>query len=131
MKKYTYALGRRRSAVVTIKLFRGKLQESTVNKISVSKYFPSLRHKIKYQYPFVLTETLDKFFFEAKAKGGGKEGQLDALLLAISRALEKQKKSFRSVLKKVKLLRVDSRIRQRRQAGKGGKSRRAKQSPRR
>jgi len=130
MKKYIYALGRRRSAVVTIRLFRGK-QESTINKIPISKYFPLPRHKVKYQKPFVLTVSLEKFYFEAKATGGGKEGQLDALVLAISRALEKHKESFRPILKKQKLLRLDSRVRQRRQVGKGGKARRAKQSPRR
>ncbi|MBU4210336.1 30S ribosomal protein S9 [Patescibacteria group bacterium] len=130
MKKYIYAIGRRRSAIVTVKLFKGK-EESLVNNISVSKYFPSPHQKIKYQKPFVLTSLLGKYFFQAKASGGGKEGQLDALALAISRALERQNPDLRDPLKKAKLLRVDSRIRQRRRVGKGGKARRGKQSPRR
>ncbi|MBU1130255.1 30S ribosomal protein S9 [Patescibacteria group bacterium] len=129
-KKYTYAIGRRRSAIVTIKLFKGK-EKSLVNNILVSKYFPSASHKIKYEKPFTISDVLGKFFFQAKASGGGKEGQLDALVLAISRALETLKPDLRPPLKKAKLLRVDSRIRQRRQVGKGGKSRRTKQSPRR
>ena len=129
-KKYTYAIGRRRCAIATIKLFKGK-SESLVNNIPVSKYFSASSQKVKYEKPFVLTNLLGKYFFEAKTSGGGKEGQLDALVLALSRALQRHKESFRTPLKKAKLLKVDARVRQRRQAGKGGKARRAKQSPRR
>jgi small subunit ribosomal protein S9 len=127
-KKYTYAIGRRKAAVATVKLFSGK-SESTVNKISVSKYFPTTF--IHLDKPFIKTDTLAKYYFEAKIIGGGKEGQREALILALSRALKTIDDKFTSPLRQAGLLTVDSRVRQRRMVGTGGKARRQKQSPKR
>lgn len=127
---YTYAIGRRKSAVATIKLFAGK-GESLVNKLEISKYFPGGTAKIIYEKPFALTKNLEKFHFEAKITGGGKSGQVEALCLAISRALVKIDVTFKEILRPAGLLTVDSRVRERRMVGTGGKSRRQKQSPKR
>ncbi|MDD4938468.1 MAG: 30S ribosomal protein S9 [Candidatus Shapirobacteria bacterium] len=129
-KNYTYAIGRRKSAVTTVKLFKGK-GESIVNQITLIKYFPTKLDQLSYEKPFVITKTLDKYHFEAKIIGGGSTGQVQALALAISRALVKIDASFKSDLRAVGLLTVDSRIKQRRMVGTGGKSRRQKQSPKR
>lgn len=129
-KSYLYAIGRRRSAVATIKLYPSK-GESVVNKITLSKYFPIRAAKIIYQQPFTVTETEDKYHFDAKISGGGKHGQLEALVLAISRALKKDHPEYTTQLRLANLLTVDSRVRQRRMVGTGGKARRQKQSPKR
>jgi len=130
LNTYTYAVGRRKSAVATIKLFPGK-GNSIVNKLAIDKYFPGATDKINYDKPFVITETLGKFHFEAKVTGGGKQGQVEALMLATSRALFKQNEALKSVLRTNGLLTVDSRVRERRMVGTGGKARRQKQSPKR
>jgi small subunit ribosomal protein S9 len=128
---YTSALGRRRTAVVTVKLFSGKAN-STVNGIEVSKYFPSAHSQVLYQRPFLVTETQSKYYFQAKVTGGGKIGQLSALSLAISRSLKKlDDTAYTPLLRTAGLLTVDSRVRQRRMVGTGGKARRQKQSPKR
>jgi small subunit ribosomal protein S9 len=127
---YTYAIGRRRAAVSTIKLFSGK-GKSTVNKIAIEKYFPTKTAQIAYEKPFVITKTLGKYHFQTKLTGGGKGGQVEALALAISRALIKIDEAFKPVLKPSGLLTVDSRVKERRMVGTGGKSRRQKQSPKR
>jgi small subunit ribosomal protein S9 len=129
-KKYTYSVGRRKSAVVTVKLFSGK-GDSIVNNIPLEKYFPTKTEKIVYQKPFEVTKTLDKYHFQAKIIGGGKTGQVQALSLAISRCLVKINESFKTDLRANGLLTVDSRIKERRMVGTGGKSRRQKQSPKR
>jgi len=130
-KKYIYALGRRKSSIATVKLFNGK-EESVVNSKSLEKYFPTGRHIQSVLKPFVVTDTVGKFYFEAKIVGGGKTGQSQSLQLAISRALDKKdSQAFHLLLKKENLLTVDSRVRQRRMIGTGGKSRRQKQSPKR
>ena len=129
-KKYTYAVGRRRSAVVTIKLFSGT-SASLVNGLAVDKYFPGLSAADIYNLPQLITKTKKKYYFVAKAMGGGKMGQLKALALAISRVLLKTDPDFRSLLRPAGLLTVDSRRRQRRMVGTGGKARRQKQSPKR
>jgi|SRR3989339_123513 len=127
---YTYAVGRRRSAVATIKLYPSK-GDSQVNKISLDKYFPGSAAKVNYQQPFTVTDTENKYHFESKIIGGGKHGQLQALALAISRALQKHHPEMTVSLRAAGLLTVDSRVRQRRMVGTGGKARRQKQSPKR
>ena len=127
---YTRSLGRRKSAVATIKLFSRK-GDSTVNGLSLEKYFPTKTEKIVYDKPFEITKTTGKYHFQAKIIGGGKTGQVQALSLAISRCLVKINDTFKSDLRINGLLTVDSRVKERRMVGTGGKSRRQKQSPKR
>lgn len=128
---YTYAVGRRKSAVATVKLFKGT-GDSTVNSSPVSHYFLQAAAVVDYTKPFVVTDTKDKYYFQATVTGGGKEGQLDALVLAISRALKIiDELNFKPLLRTAGLLTVDSRVRERRMVGTGGKARRQKQSPKR
>jgi len=82
--------------------------------------------------PFGVTETSDKYYFSGRVTGGGKEGQLAAIILGLSRALVKvSPEKNRIVLRKASLLTRDSRVRERRMVGMGGKARRKKQSPKR
>ena len=127
---YIRTLGRRKSAIATIKLFSGK-GESMVNKLDLIKYFPTKTEKIVYEKPFEITKTLGKYHYLAKIIGGGKTGQVQALSLAISRALIKINELFKPDLRNAGLLTVDSRVKERRMVGTGGKSRRQKQSPKR
>jgi small subunit ribosomal protein S9 len=127
---YTRSVGRRKSAVVCVKLFSGK-GDSSINGISLDKYFPTKTEKIVYDKPFEITKTLGKYYFQAKIIGGGKTGQVQALSLAISRCLIKINESFKTELRANGLLTVDSRVKERRMVGTGGKSRRQKQSPKR
>lgn len=130
-KKYTYAVGRRKSSVATVKLFKGK-DSSTVNGKSIKKYFSHSSHKFFYHRPFVVTDTDGKFYFQARIKGGGLVGQTQALSLALARALNKlNPDKFKPLLRPAGLLTVDARVRQRRMVGTGGKARRKKQSPKR
>ena len=128
---YTYAIGRRKSAISSVKLFAGKA-DSTINGLEISKYFPGEHFKKLYHQPFIVTDTDNKYYFQSKITGGGKNGQLDALVLALSRALKKiDATAYSSLLRTAGLLTVDSRVRQRRMVGTGGKARRQKQSPKR
>jgi len=125
---YTYALGRRKSAVATVKLYKGK-GESTVNGRDLKNYFPLTFTRL--DLPFVTTKTENKFYFTAKITGGGRNGQFYALILALSRALKKFDDTLTTLLAQAGLLTVDSRVRERRMVGTGGKARRQKQSPKR
>jgi small subunit ribosomal protein S9 len=130
-KKYYYAKSTRRSALCNLKLFRGK-EESTVNGKKVSLYFPLKTQLTNALLPFALTETQEKFYFEAKVEGGGKSGQSDAVRLALAKTLcLHDTEKFRPILKKAGFLTTDSRVRERRKVGMGGKARRKRQSPRR
>jgi len=82
--------------------------------------------------PFRTTNTMNRFAISIKTKGGGLSGQLGAVVLGLSRALEKvDKERYRPILKKRGFLTRDPRAKQRRKAGYAGKARARKQSPKR
>lgn len=130
-KNYTYAVGRRKSASARIRLFKGK-GESLVNEQSMDKYFSGEVNEEAWTKPFRLTDTLNKYYVTVKVVGGGKKGQLDAVVHGMARAFAKlDPEKFRSPVKKAGLLTRDARVRERRKVGTGGKARRKKQSPKR
>jgi small subunit ribosomal protein S9 len=123
-------IGRRREAVASVRLFSGSA-ETTVNAKPISAYFPGLVAKTRYELPFKVLNLEGKYFASIKVHGGGINGQLDAATLGLSRALAHQKNDYTKALRQAGLLTRDSRTRQRRMIGMGGKSRRKKQSPKR
>lgn len=128
---YTYAVGRRRTASARVRLFKGK-GESTVNGLSVDKYFPGAVNRDIWSRPFRILDISDKYYVTVRVLGGGKQGQVEAVAHAIAKALSKEdKENFRQPLKAAGLLTRDARIRERRKVGTGGKARRKKQSPKR
>lgn len=130
-KDYTYAVGRRKTATSRTRLY-AKDGDLLVNQQPAGQYFSSKKAQARYLEPFKVTSTLGKFSFSAKIEGSGKSGQLDALVHGLARALSKfDEEAYRSLLKKAGLLTRDPRMKERRKAGKGGKARRTKQSPKR
>lgn len=128
---YTYAVGRRKSSSARVRLFKGQ-GVNLINDKKVSDIYQSKVSETIINKPFKLTNTEGKYFFTAKVAGGGKEGQLEAIIHGLARALVKlDSEKFRSVLKDNNLLTRDSRSRLRRMVGTGGKARRKKQSPKR
>lgn len=129
--KYVYAVGRRKEAAAQIRLFRGKV-ESIVNDLPISKYFSGKVTEVAYTKPFVVTDTVGKFYITAKVVGSGMAGQLGAVVHGTARALDKENcELYHSLLKKAGLLTRDPRVRERRKAGQMGKARKKKQSPKR
>jgi small subunit ribosomal protein S9 len=129
-KDYIFAVGRRRTAVARVRLHSGH-GENLVNGKLFSEYFPGAASAVSYLLPFVTTNTEGKYWVSAKVAGGGKNGQLEALVHGISRTLVLANEEVRPALKKHSLLTRDSRKRQRRRVGKAGKSRKQKSSPKR
>lgn len=127
---YIYAVGRRKTSSARVRLFKGK-GETTVNGMPIAKYFPGLINKSVWSKPFNITETSDKYYTSIKVVGGGKDGQVKACAHGLARTLALAKEEFRPILKKAGLLTRDSRERERRMVGTGGKARRQKQSPKR
>jgi small subunit ribosomal protein S9 len=128
---YIYTVGKRKEASARVRLYHGK-GENLINGMPIEKYFPGEVEKNYWLKPFRVADAVDKYYITAKVEGSGKAGQLTALVLGISRALSlASPEKFRHPLKKMGLLTRDSRIRERRMVGTGGKSRRTKQSPKR
>ena len=130
-KNYIFAIGRRKTSTARVRLFKGK-DQTLVNDLPFAQYFAGPTASKLLVKPFQVTETEGKYFVTAKTVGGGKNGQLEAVIHGIARALCKvDTGAFRDPLKKTGLLTRDPRTRQRRMVGMGGKSRRKRQSPKR
>ncbi|MDO8340391.1 MAG: 30S ribosomal protein S9, partial [Candidatus Woesebacteria bacterium] len=87
-KTYTFTVGRRKSSSARVRLFKGT-GESLINGQKVSSIYQNKINELSLNKPFKVTDTLGKFYFTANVTGGGKEGQLEAIVHGISRALVK------------------------------------------
>lgn len=129
--KYTYAVGRRKEATATVQLYKGK-GDIKVNAAPIADYFPGKINKYYYTQPFRITNTQGKYHGTVLVHGGGKKSQLEAVVLAISRAFEKiDQEKYRPSLKNAGLLTVDARVKERSKPGQAGRARAKKQSPKR
>lgn len=144
-KDYIFAVGRRKSSVARVRLYQTvkadlvwgespvKKGEILVNQKSIADYFPSDVERKTYTEPLRITNTHQQgYAFTIKVAGGGPSGQLQAVVAGIANVLDSlDTEKYRPTLKKKGFLTRDSRIRERRVVGMGGKSRRKKQSPKR
>lgn len=143
-RDYTYAVGRVKEAVARVRVYSHvkdgakwgeeevKKDQILVNGKPIEHYFGGPAAKAIYSKPFSLTKTEGKYAVTVKVEGGGKNGQLDAFVQGVARALSAiDTTKFRPELKKAGLLTRDARVRQRRMVGTGGKARHKKQSPKR
>ena len=128
-KIYSQTLGRRKRAIAQVRLIPGN-GKIVINGKTPEVYFNHHQNLERLNEPFQKLG-LDKYDVSAKIKGGGTTGQFDALILGIARAIGELKKEYRVAMRDAELLTRDSRKKQRRMVGMGGKSRRKKQSPKR
>ncbi len=109
-------LGRRKTAIarVYMKPGNGKI---IVNKKKYNEYFltPTLQYIIR--QPLELTNNLDKYDITANLDGGGTNGQAEALMLGISRALCIFDIENRPTLKAKGMMRRDPRMVERKKPG--------------
>jgi small subunit ribosomal protein S9 len=109
-------LGRRKTSVARIYLKQGN-GTITVNGRDSKEYFPTEVLQARLNRPFVVTETTGQYDVKVNVKGGGLTGQVDAVLLAISRALCEINEEHRPALKAEKLLTRDPRMVERKKFG--------------
>ena len=112
-----HKIGRRKTSVARVYMSEGK-GNIMVNKKSYSDFFDTAILQYKIQQPFSLTETKDKFDLSVTVKGGGVNGQAEAIRLAISRALVEFNEEFKPVLKSEGLMTRDPRMVERRNSVK-------------
>lgn len=144
--KYFQAVGRRKNAVASVRLYittgkekttsvNGKkvgLGEIIVNDMPLAKAFTNPIAQKRCLLPLELTDNLERFAISIKVSGGGMNGQLEAIMHGIARAIVvANPDEYKTILRQNELLTRDPRTRERRKVGMGGKARRAKQSPKR
>ena len=111
-----HTIGRRKTSVARIFLGKGK-GKITVNIKDYTDYFPTPTLQYKIQQPFALTETEGNYDLKVTVVGGGTNGQVEAVRLAISRALCQINEEHRLVLKPEGLLTRDPRMVERKKFG--------------
>ena len=111
-----HKIGRRKTSVARIYLSKGK-DKVTINGKDYKDYFPTTSLQFKILQPFKLTNNLGKFDLSVNVYGGGITGQVEAIRLAISRALSEMSDENKSALKKEGLLTRDPRMVERKKFG--------------
>lgn len=111
-----HTIGRRKSAVARVYMSEGK-GNITINNREAKDYFSTATLLYKLNQPFNLVEMDGKFDVKVNVNGGGNTGQVEAIRLAISRALCQLDENHRLVLKPEGLLTRDPRMVERKKPG--------------
>ena len=111
-----HKIGRRKTSVARIYLSKGK-DKMTINGKDYKDYFPTTSLQYKILQPFKITNNIGKFDLSVNVYGGGITGQVEAIRLAISRALSEMSDENKSALKKEGLLTRDPRMVERKKFG--------------
>jgi small subunit ribosomal protein S9 len=111
-----HTIGRRKASVARIYLSKGK-GNITVNGKDFKEYFPVDTMQVKLEQPFNITDVAGKFDVKVNVNGGGTTGQVEAIRLAISRALCELDPENRVSLKPEGMLTRDSRVVERKKPG--------------
>jgi small subunit ribosomal protein S9 len=109
-------LGRRKSSIARIYLKEGKGKIS-VNKRDYKDYFTTGVMQYKVNQPFEITDTIGKYDVDVNVNGGGNTGQVEAIRLAISRALVEINPDHKPLLKAEGLMTRDPRMVERKKPG--------------
>lgn len=124
-------VGRRKTSVARVRFYKKK-GDIVVNGQSLEAYFPLKIDQVNLKAPLTATNTDKKYSATVKVEGGGKKGQVDAIVHGLARALDElDAEKYHDTLKENDFLTRDPRMRERRKPGTGGKARRQKQSPKR
>lgn len=116
-KKYIYGSGRRKTATASARLIKGK-GEITVNGQSLQDYFSGDKKLIaEVTDPIALVDKQKDFDVTILVKGGGWAGQVDAIKLAIAKALIAEFPDLRPILKQNHFLKRDPREKERKKYG--------------
>jgi len=115
--KYTYGLGRRKSATARVRLLKGK-GEIVINDKPAEEYLSGNKTLLaEVTDPLALVGKQKEYDVSVKVDGGGLAGQVDAIKLAISKAVTTEASDLRPVLKKAGLLKRDPREKERKKYG--------------
>ena len=116
MTEIIHTIGRRKTSVARLFLNKGK-GKIMINDKEMEKYFPLPTLQYKILKPLSLTKSEKIYDLKVTVKGGGINGQAEAIQLAISRALCKTNDENHSLLKPEGLLGRDPRMVERKKFG--------------
>lgn len=116
-KTYDYGLGRRKSATARVRLVKGK-GVVTINDKPAAEYLDGNKTLLaEVTDPLALVGKQQEFDVSVRVSGGGLSGQVDAIKMAIAKAITVGAPDLRAPLKKAELLRRDPREKERKKYG--------------
>jgi small subunit ribosomal protein S9 len=115
--KYAYGLGRRKSATARARLFKGKGTVTINDKPASENQSGNSTMLAEVTDPLALVNKQKDFDVTIRVSGGGLAGQVDAIKLAIAKALTVDHADLRSTLKKAEFLKRDPREKERKKYG--------------
>lgn len=116
-KKYTEAIGRRKTATARVRISPAAKTSILVNDKDVNDYFPTVVMQKTVTSPFVTTDQKGHFSVSVHVNGGGISGQAAAVRHGISRALVIENEEDKTALKAAGFLKRDARAKERRKFG--------------
>ena len=116
-KKYTYGLGRRKAATATARLYKGKGEITINGKVALDYLSGNKTLLAEVTDPLAAASKQKEYDISIVVKGGGLAGQVDAIKLAISKALVLDAPDLRPMLKKAGLTSRDPREKERKKYG--------------
>lgn len=115
-KKYTYAVGKRKTAVARVRLYENGKGQIEVNGKDVKDYFTGILSQNATD-ALKATESSKSFDVTIKVLGGGVSAQSDAVRNGIAKALAEYDVTHRPLLKKMGYVTRDSRVKERKKPG--------------
>ncbi|XP_061957170.1 small ribosomal subunit protein uS9m isoform X1 [Populus nigra] len=116
-KGRAYGTGRRKCSIARVWVQPGD-GKFIVNDKQFDVYFPMLDHRAALLRPFSETKTLGLWDVTCTVKGGGVSGQVGAIQLGISRAMQNWEPDLRPTLRSGGFLTRDPRVVERKKPGK-------------
>ena len=110
-------IGKRKTSVAKVFLKEGSGVIKVNNRLFEDFFSGVGEERELLKNPFILVNVSNKYDLDVKVKGGGISSQLDAIRLAIAKALCTINNEYRQVFNENLLLRRDSRIKERRKYG--------------
>lgn len=130
IQSYFYGLGRRKSATARARLMKGK-GNVTINDKTAEEYLSGNKSMLaEVTDPLALIGKQKDFDVTIKVSGGGLSGQVDAIKMAIAKAITVSAPDLRGTLKKADFLRRDPREKERKKYGLRGARKREQYSKR-
>lgn len=114
---YFYAIGRRKTARATVKLYPQGSGEFTINGQKLREWADNDTMILQAMKPLEVTGAKKNVNVVIRTSGGGKQAQADSVLLGIARALVKHTPAYRETLKEEGLMTRDSRVKERKKPG--------------
>ncbi|MDD4375983.1 MAG: 30S ribosomal protein S9 [Clostridia bacterium] len=115
-RKFTYATGKRKSAIARVRLTPGT-GKITINNKDLSAFYTIETLKAVVMRPFTVSNLAEKYDVIATVKGGGFSSQAGAIAHGISKALSTTSEEAKGILKRNGLLTRDSRVKERHKYG--------------